>query len=125
MDNRFFKIKSRGRKSFDLAMEVAFTNEYGSHKATHYSDYSPHGLVFYWSEEPGAIKLPVALDWKGAAELAWTWLYAKEDKDYIDYLDHDGSDGKGFQVQNGPWNKVEGTNYGMVSILPCWMWYGK
>lgn len=125
MDNRFFKIKSEGRKCFDLAMQVAFSNTYGEQKATHYSESKKTGLVFHGIEEPGAIKLPIPLAWKGAADLAWEWLLARDSKEYIDYLDHDGSNGRGFQVTNGDWNRVEGTHYGMVSILPCWMWYGK
>lgn len=125
MDNRFFKIKSEGRGCFYLAMQVAFSDKYGLNKTTHYSESDKYGLVFYRYEESGAIKLPVPLDWKGAADLAWIWLSNQKEEEYIDWCDHDGSNGKGFQVENGDWNRVKDTNHGMVSILPCWMWYGK
>lgn len=127
MDNRRFLVKSEGREQFNLAMQLAFTDKYGAHKATHFSESKENGLVFHYHDEPNlnTSKLVVPMDHVGATEIAWQWLLAQPKERYIDDLDHDGSNGKGFQICNHDWNRVRGTNCGMISILPCWMWYGK
>lgn len=124
MDNRKFFIKAEGRDAFDLAMKVAFNSKYGREKASHYSEV--HGaLIFHWLDEKNAIKLPIPLGWKEAADLGWNWLDSQPDEKYLDYLDHDGSNGHGFVVSNDEWNRVKDTSYGFVRIQPCWAWYGK
>lgn len=127
MDNRLIVVQSEGRKAFDLAFELFFTSIYDSLKVkvTHYIDDPEKGLIFYENIAPGhAVKLPVPLGPKQAADLAWTWLESKTDKEYFDYLDHDGSNGKGFKVYNEDWNRVGGFG-GLLAVQPVWAWYGK
>ena len=126
MDNRLIIIQNEGREAFDLAFQLFFTDKFKYPKpktVTHYVDDPKKGLIFYeYSAPANASKLPVPLGFKQAADLAWTWLEAKDDKDYREYLDHDGSDGHGFKVYNEAWNKVDG---GLLAVLPVWAWYGK
>lgn len=124
MDNRKFFIRSEGREAFDTAMKIAFNSKHTNEIASHYSEVNG-ALIFHWREEKTATKLPVELRWKEAADLAWNWLEKQPEDKYLDYLDHDGSDGHGFIVSNDEWNRVKDTSYGFVRIQPCWAWYGK
>lgn len=124
MDNRLIIVQSESRKAFDMAFELLFESS-PSGKASHYIDDPKKGLVFLWLEEKGCSKLPVALNAKQAAELAWTWLANKKDDEYHEYLDHDGSSHHGFKVYNEAWAKVGGYSYSILAVLPVWAWYGK
>ena len=72
-----------------------------------------------------ANKLPYPMGWQAAADLAWGWLTNQPEESYKDYLDHDGSDGKGFKVYNEDWGHVAGSHYAFLGVLPVWAWYGK
>lgn len=128
MDNRHISVQSEGRKSFDLAFQLLFENAPGG-KATHYLEHSEKGLIFLWHEDKikdqSASKLPYAMDWKAAADLAWGWLQERRHEEYREDLDHDGSNGKGFRVYNEDWGHVAGSFYGILAVLPVWAWYGK
>jgi len=133
MDNRHISVQSEGRKAFDLAFQLLFDNAPGA-KATHYFEHSEKGFVLLWSADsfhtattssvPANI-LPYAMDWKAAADLAWGWLSERKKEDYREYLDHDGSNGKGFKAYNEDWGHVAGSHYGILAVLPVWAWYGK
>ena len=124
MNNRLISVQSEGRASFDLAFQLLFANAPGS-RITHWIDDPKKGLILLWSHEGEAQKLPVPLDWKKAADLAWAWLENKKDDEYQEYLDHDGSNGKGFRVYNEDWGHVGGYHYGVLGVIPVWAWYGK
>lgn len=135
MDNRHISVQSEGRKSFDLAVQLVFENAPGG-KATHYFEHSEKGLIFLWHEDKflnpvgslvtkEASKLPYAMDWKAAADLAWGWLQERKHEEYREVLDHDGSNGKGFRIYNEDWGHVAGSFYAILAVLPVWAWYGK
>lgn len=132
MDNRIFSIQNEGREAFDLAMKIAFTSAPGN-KATHFFDHPTHGFLLLWNDDSFYInnkkvkanKLPYAFDCKAAADLVWGWLQSKSDEDYKDFLDHDGSNGKGYKVYSEDWGHVAGSHYAFVGIIPIWAWYGK
>lgn len=129
MNNRIISIQSEGRKSFDLAFKLMFDRDFGDMKATHYFKHPTKGFILLWHEESfgevKAIKLPFAMDWQIAANLVWGWLLEREDKEYQEYLDHDGSNGHGFRVYNENWGHVAGSHYAILAVLPVWAWYGK
>jgi hypothetical protein len=126
MDNRHISVQSEGRSAFDLAFQLLFEGAPG-HKATHYFEDPQKGLVFLWhnDEAKKAIPLLTPLEWKGAADLAWTWLSNQPKEKYQEYLDHDGSNGKGFRVYNESWGHVAGSHYAICGVIPIWAWYGK
>lgn len=126
MDNRHISVQSEGRKAFDLAFQLLFDNAAGG-KATHYFEDKDKGLVLCWYEDASkkTVKLPSALTWRGAADLAWNWLEEQDEKQYRERLDHDGSNGKGFKVYNEDWGHVAGSSYAILAVLPVWAWYGK
>lgn len=72
-----------------------------------------------------ANKLPYPMAWKEAADLAWGWLLNQPKEKYQEYLDHDGSNGKGFRVYNEDWGHVAKSHYAFLGVLPVWAWYGK
>jgi hypothetical protein len=138
MDNRKISIQSEGRAAFDLAIQLMFDGR--CHKATHYFEHPTKGFILLWHEdsfnlqEEGALpailcqkanKLPYAMDEKAAADLAWGWLSERKVSEYQEWCDHDGSDGHGFRVYNEDWNKVAGSHYGILGVIPVWAWYGK
>lgn len=130
MDNGVIDIRSEGRKCFDLAFQLFFDDH---SKATHYFDHPEKGLIFLWHEDSfnvngqsvKANKLPYTMDWRAAADLAWGWLQEQKDDRYQEYIDHDGSMGRGFRVYNESWTHVAGSFYGILAVLPIWAWYGK
>jgi hypothetical protein len=124
MDNRLISVQSEGRTAFNLAFQLLFDNAPGD-KVTHYIEHHKSGLILLWSEEGKAIKLPVPLGWKDAADLSWTWLNDQDTKLYHEYLDHDGSNGRGFRVYNEDWGHVGGYSYAVLGVIPVWAWYGK
>lgn len=132
MDNRKISIQSCGRKDFDLSFELVFNGAPGR-RATHYLDHPEKGFVLLWSEAnlsvcgqvKPALALPFKMAWKECADMAWGWLSEQPEERYEDYLDHDGSNGKGFRIYNEDWAGVAGSNYGILAVQPIWTWYGK
>ncbi len=72
-----------------------------------------------------ATKLPFPMDWKASSDLAWGWLGNQPKEKYEDYIDHDGSNGKGFLVYNEDWGHVAKSHYAFLGVKPVWAWYGK
>lgn len=129
MDNRHISVQSEGRVAFDLAFQLLFDNAPGG-KASHYFEHPEKGLVFLWHEESFGIfskasKLPYAMRWKEAADLAWGWLSNQPNEKYEEKLDHDGSNGKGFLVYNEYWGHIAEAHYAFLAVKPVWAWYGK
>lgn len=136
MDNRHISVQSEGRVAFDLAFQLLFDNCPGK-KATHYFEHPNSGFLLLWHEdnfhlgttsEPNkqpANKLPYPMGWKEAADLAWGWLLNQPKEKYEQYLDHDGSNGKGFLIYNEDWGHVAGSHYAFLGVKPVWAWYGK
>jgi hypothetical protein len=127
MDNRHISIQSEGRAAFDLAFQLLFDNAPGK-KASHYLEYPEKGFILLWHEDctlKSASKLPYPMGWKEAADLAWGWLQNQPNEKYEQYLDHDGSNGKGFLVYNEYWGHVAGSCYAFLGVKPVWAWYGK
>lgn len=122
MDNKEFLYKGDfiidEKNSFWKAIDLVF----GKSKATHYSDNNGE-FTFYWSDQKGTIKLPVALSAKAAADLAHEWLQAQPEENRKEPFDGDGSDGLGFKVYiKEPYN---GWSYEICTIQPIWAWYHK
>lgn len=124
MDNRRIDITSEGRRAFDLAMELAFEGKHRYRTAVAFLQ-TDKGLVLYWHMAEGTKPLPCAMDWRSAADLAWTWLATVPDEEREAYLDHDGSNGKGFRIYNESWGHVDGSPYAIIAIQAVWAWYGK
>lgn len=142
MDNRIISIQSKGRKSFDLAFQIMFADTWNDKKdqvATHYFEHPDKGLIFLWSDDKFQIKLPdhgdfqtevaskllTPLGWKEAADLSWTWLLNQPENKYQDWIDHDGSMGKGFRIYNEDWGHVAKSHYAILGLVPVYAWYGK
>jgi len=131
MNNRHISVQSQGRTAFDLAFQLLFDNAPGG-KASHYFEHPEKGFLLLWSEDSfdsndgvvKANKLPYSMGWKEASDLAWGWLTNQPKEKYEQYLDHDGSNGKGFLVYNEYWGHV-GSHYAFLGVKPIWAWYGK
>jgi hypothetical protein len=124
VDNRKIEVQSRGREAFDLAMKIIFDSAPGG-KADAYRIDPDRGLVLYWSKQPEAIALPCPMDWKAAADMAWTWLASRTDDQIHGWADHDGSNVRAWRVYNEDWGHVGSSHYAFVAIQACWGWIGK
>lgn len=143
MDNRHITIQSQGKDAFELSMKLLFDNAPGG-KATYYSEHPTYGFVLFWETESGVlsgaedwskkesdrvtspiVKLPYPMNCKAATEMVWEWLAQQPDSKYLEYADHDGSNGHGFKVYNEYWGHVGDSHYAIGAILPIWAWYGK
>lgn len=127
MDNREIDIKSEGKEAFAKAVELLFDGA-PSGKATHWLEHDDTLVLFWHDEENPACsctKLPYALNAKTAIDFCWNWLQQKDEDQYKEYLDHDGSNGKGFRVFNESWGKVFGHHYSFMGVQAIWAWYGK
>jgi len=137
MDNRIISIQSEGRHDFNLGFQLMFGKS-AKLKATHYFEHPSKGFILLWNEykwrfeQPTGIsnilsasKLPYAMGWEAASDLAWGWLQEREEDEYQEYLDHDGSDGKGFRIYNEQWGHVADCSYAILGLIPVHAWYGK
>ena len=124
MDNRVIDIQSEGREAFELSMRLHFDNAAGG-KATHWVEHDGD-LVLLWNKEKDANEVPFApMNVEEATDFAWRWLETRTKKQLKEYLDHDGSNGRGFHAKCGPWGKDTEYQYGFVRISAIWAWYGK
>lgn len=107
--------------------------------------YDSHGTIYIWNPKKDskwgweraldsylAQTVPVhpfPYKMKKATDLArfiQGWIGELPDERYIDDLDHDGSNGRGFRVYNESWGRLDDcSSYSFVAIQPCWAWYGK
>lgn len=113
MDNCKILVQSEGRRAFDWAFQLVF-DKTPTGKATHYLEDTEKGFILFWHEPALSVKaskLPYAAGWKESADLVWGWLSERTDKEYREYLDHDGSNGHGFRVYNDAWSKIDGMSY--------------
>lgn len=82
-------------------------------------------LVFFWAEptnDPAFVKFPFAMDIEGMADFATRWLASL---DYGRRPDHDGDNGRGWNVYTEGWGHVDGQWQAFVAVSPAWAMYGK
>ena len=71
-------------------------------------------------------KLPYEMKRTRVADLVWDWLEERSEEEHAEWIDMDGSLGKGaFRIWNEEWTFVGGSPYGLCAIRPIFAWYGK
>jgi len=128
MDNFRVRVRSEGREHFDATMKIIFVGKYSPSLATHYEKKGGNRFVLYWASSSvpkTASPLPTKLDWKAAADLLWHWLM--HEADYGPEPDHDGSNGKGWQIatRQGCNEEPHLEWSAIMELQPEWAWYGK
>lgn len=126
MDNKHIEVASEGKTDFEMAVKIACSNYKKIVGWTIYEKDGPKNLVLHWAipdKNTTINKLPFEMSIEQAIEFAWGWLQ----KEPISYSepDHDGINGKGFEVFNEAWGKVNGDWSACVAIRPIWAMYGK
>lgn len=119
-DNQTIQITSQGEPDFRKALSFFFRSPIDVVKF--YSVSESHGLILYWAECNDAKPLPFVMAEKAAADFAWNWL---QQADYPPEPDHDGENGKAFQIYNEAWTHVNGRWEARVGIRPVWAMFGK
>lgn len=149
MDNHIVDIRSQGREPFDHALAIFMGEQMGGYQhATHFSIVAPGTenpdkynktevihetaptFVLFWSKPStwdfGDVNaLPYKMKAKQAGDLIWGWLVERPREEYAEFIDHDGSMGKGFRIWNESWTKVGNSGYGICAVRPIFAWYGK
>ena len=152
MDNHVVDIRSKGREAFDHAFAIFMGSQMGGHlKATHTSIIPPGTKIpednfraqnsqvcdlkaptfcLFWSEPKDwhiapVKELPYEMKVNRIADLVWDWLEDVPKEQHGEYLDHDGSMGRGFRMWNESWTHVGGSPYGICAVRPIFAWYGK
>lgn len=149
MDNHEIDIRSEGREAFDHALAIFMGDQMGGYKtATHFAiippgtkwpdqheksdvcDEKAPTFVLFWSEPRDwnltqVNPLPYKMKADKAGELIWGWLLERPQEEYAEWMDHDGSMGRGFRMWNEAWTHVGGSGYGICAVRPIFAWYGK
>lgn len=113
------EVKERSPGNCKLGETVFFASHHTEEKVV---NGEPDTLILLWGEERGAVQLPFPLNLERAIEFVAGWLGEAK---YGPQPDHDGSNGKGWRLFNGPWGHVVGHHCGIVGVQTCWMIYPK
>lgn len=151
MNNHLVDIRSEGRESFDHALAIFMGNQMGGRPtASHTSIIAPREIpeqkpyeneitiidlkaptfILFWTK-PEDWKfdeiraLPYTMKRDRIGDIVWDWLQAVPQKQYGEFIEHDGSMGKGFRMWNENWGHVGGSWAGICAIRPIFAWYGK
>lgn len=129
--NNNIKIEYRGKHVFDLAMQLAFTDEYEKKELAKVVGYKIHNntmfLFSYKGSDPGAgfIDFPYAMTLAEIIPFVWGWL--NNTKPTEREPDTDGSVKQGFctTTEGTDWHGGSGFYGSFVAIKPTWIVYGK
>lgn len=130
MDNRIFNVNGEGRDMLHKALELVFQQEGKNTTCRAWKQTKEHGLILLWSDSSDANAFPAPLSAEECVPMIEKWLasdFAKtvELSRFCDNADHDGDNGKGWQVYCEDWGHVGGDHYAICGIKPAYMWYGK
>ncbi len=125
-DNYQVRVVGEGKEVFAKALSLCI----GDHRsAVAYATTEKFGLVLFWSKpesrrEGWEVKdLPYEMEGETLFNFAWGWL---QKADFPEEPDHDGSNGKGFEISTGDfWGHVGDFWESICFIKPDWQMYGK
>lgn len=84
-------------------------------------------FVFFWHEtgvRDGAVLLPAPMTGKQMVPMVEAWLGSVAD--YGKQPDHDGDNGKGWEVYTDSWGQIDEFGwYSFLAVRPWWEMYGK
>lgn len=123
MDNFHINVISEGRDNLKRCFEIIL-DKYT--RITGYRISLEKGLIFLQYDDltynKDNMKLPFTLDVDGATDFAMRWLSAQ---DYGNEPDHDGDNGKGWQIYTEGWGHVGSDYHSVCAVKPAWAMYGK
>lgn len=134
MDIKEFSVKYTGRKPFDVAIQMAFADEYESQRGKEITinGYKIIDNVMYlsrYSDKPDIIKFPYEFNIKQIADFIYGWL--EKSKPDGKEPDTDGSTKHGWVICNyasydTPIYKQFSNDWGLLfCVRPVWLVYGK
>lgn len=128
--NTVFNVNGIGIEDLTAAINLALKQS-GHSKIKSYTFNKKHGLVLYWYEDAGEIKLGAGHTPEQIAKFFDYWITTDEAKtiefteDYEkDYNDSDVSTELGWRVHISDFYDFS-SSYVLFAIKPCFVWYGK
>jgi hypothetical protein len=152
MDNHIVDIRSQGREAFDHALAIFMGSQMGGYKTATHTSIIPPGtelpkdnyrgrdskvcdpkaptFCLFWSAPKewkiAPVKeLPYKMKKELVGDMLWSWLEDVPREQWGEWIDHDGSMGRGFRMWNESWTHVGGSFYGICAVRPICAWYGK
>lgn len=122
MDNKQFDIVGRSDRQLELAIEIAFTDEYSLNSAIGY-EIKDGRFILYSAAHKDMIKTPFPMNFKFAISMIKEWLKITEPR--TKEPNTDGSTALGFRVYCESWGHVDGKWEAFAAIEPIWLVYGK
>lgn len=129
-DNTVFNVNGVGLEDLTATLKLALKQS-GHSKINSYTFDKKYGLILYWSDTVGAVKLGNGHTPEQVAKFFEYWITTEEaesvefTEDYEkDYNDSDVSTDLGWRVYISDFNGVN-SSYVLFAIKPCYIWYGK
>lgn len=114
--SRNVHVVAQTKTEFSIALAMAL----GATDVTHYYAV-PDRLIFYWHADSSAVPFPFKMSRDLCINFAWEWLSHCK---YGNEPDTDGSAVVGFEIETAI-PETSGGHYGICSIKPEWIVYGK
>ena len=128
MDNRLFNVNGEGDDRLLDTLRLMFSLH--NYTCVGWKESKEKGLILCQYPEDGSNTLPVPLTAEDCLPLVTGWLagdFAKtvELSDWCTDEDHDGHNGRGWQVYCEDWGHVGDSRAAICAIKPAFIWYGK
>lgn len=132
-DNRIFNVNGKSDEQLQLALQLAFMDQYGSNTCKGWEFNPKKGLVLYqyYSDSHKEVnKFPAPMTAEDVFPIVKKWLHSDEAKT-VPYeqwegdLDHDGSNIHGWRVYTEDWGHVDGQWGTLCAIKHAFLWLGK
>lgn len=125
-DNPIVHINGHIEDTTALSLAVGLVMGLSPGGKAHAVKLSDNEITFYWHEDSslrGLRLLPIPLTAVGVIHTIREWM--KQAK-FPQEPDHDGSNGKGWELTSGDfWGHVDGSHYSIFKLSTTWMMYGK
>ena len=133
MDNFHIDITCDTREALLLGMRLAFMQhpaprDMGRAMCGYVIDRKGARMVLLWSNYEkisDSVTLPFRMDAEGATDFVSRWLEALPNEVFLNDMDHDGSNSRGWRMYVNEWGRVEGYHGSIVAVEPSWAWHGK
>lgn len=135
MDNKLLNVNGKGEDLLAMALKFAFNQDgYRESTCSSWEQSKTHGLILYAYHSDSSDRpindFPSKLTADQCLPIIQSWLSGEfaetvELSPWCDDCDHDGHNGKGWQVYLEDWGHVD-NQWGVIcAVKPAFMWYGK
>ena len=125
MYNHHLEVSGKSDIELRLAIALAFQHIPGE-KLESYIEESRSVFQLFWHSTGEAHPLPFTHNAEQTFELVKGWLQSRDEKDYLETEDLDGSQNpEGFKLFATEWAGLGGSAYMSIQVSPIWCHYPK